>query len=88
LASRIGIEGEAGIGRDAARSLDCEESREQARADEGYFKGRMFESVERAGASADSLARLVHYELAGRYSVAALAARGRPSLDPCRRQSA
>ena len=59
-------------------NLDCADLIEQARADEGYFKARMIASVQRAAASADSLARLAHYELAGRYSLAALAAGGRP----------
>jgi hypothetical protein len=54
------------------------------RADEGYYIGRMAESLARAGQAADSLAKLVHYDLAGRYSVAALAARRRPSPAGCR----
>ena len=66
------------------RNLDCADPIEQARSDEGYFRARMLASVERAGASADSLARLAHYELAGRYSLAALAAAGRRSPDRCR----
>lgn len=43
--------------------------------DEGYFVRRMQASVAAAEAAADSLARLIHFDLAGRYSVAALAAR-------------
>lgn len=43
--------------------------------DETYFIRRMHASVALAGAAADSLAKLVHFDLAGRYSVAALAAR-------------
>lgn len=58
----------------------CSEARRhavqgRAQADEVYFLSRMHGSVARAGASADSIVRLVHYELAGRYSVAAVAAR-------------
>ncbi|HEX8449288.1 MAG TPA: hypothetical protein VF652_06825, partial [Allosphingosinicella sp.] len=63
------------------RNPDCSDPMERARADEGYFRARMLESVERAGASADSLARLAYYELAGRYSLAALAAGGGRSPD-------
>lgn len=53
--------------------------------DEGYFTGRMLASVARAAASADSLAKLAHYELAGRYSLAALAAGRQRSLGRLRR---
>lgn len=52
--------------------------RGQGRADEDYFLSRMHGSVARAGLSTDSIAKLVHYELAGRYSVAALGARRNP----------
>jgi hypothetical protein len=67
-----------------AREFGCTELTNRARADEGYYRARMLASVERAGASADSLARLAHYELAGRYSLAALAA-GDRSSDRCPR---
>jgi hypothetical protein len=78
------LDGSTG-GTEAARNLDCAYLLEQARAEEGYFRARMLESVRRAGESADSLARLAHYELAGRYSLAALATGGRPSPDRCER---
>lgn len=59
---------------EVGRSAGCDIAIDRAWANEGYFIGRMSASVARAAASADSLARLVHYELAGRYAVAALAA--------------
>ena len=50
--------------------------------DVGYFVRRMQASVAAAEAAADSLARLIHFELAGRYSLAALAARRILSVVP------
>ena len=47
-------------------------------AEERYLLGRMAASVEQAEATASSRAKLAYFELAGRYSVAALAAK-RPS---------
>jgi hypothetical protein len=55
----------------------------QASADARYFAGRMHASVARAEASANSIARLIHFELAGRYSVAVMAASRRPAAHPC-----
>ena len=75
--------GSTGVGTRAARNLGCADLLEQARAEEHYFRARMLASVQRAAASADSLARLAHYELAGRYSLAALAAGGGRSADGC-----
>lgn len=72
---------DSGAPGEAGRSVDCTAVVEKAQADAGYFAGRMLESVARAGASADSLARLAHYELSGRYSIAALAAGRLRSLD-------
>ncbi|HEX9946583.1 MAG TPA: hypothetical protein VGA98_03490 [Allosphingosinicella sp.] len=43
--------------------------------DSDYFLARMAASLASAQAAASSIARLAHFELAGRYSVAALAAR-------------
>lgn len=40
--------------------------------DEAYFIGRMRASLEMAQNAAGSTARLIHFELAGRYSVAAV----------------
>lgn len=79
----------AELGSGAARGeavpiARCNAVRDRAEADAHYFMGRMHESVARAAASADSSAKLVHYELAGRYSVAALGAGGKQSLDACR----
>jgi hypothetical protein len=51
----------------------------KARAgDEDYFLSRMEASLASARAAAGSIARLAHFELAGRYSVAALAVRRSP----------
>lgn len=76
--------GSRGTGGEPGRSVGCDAVLEKARADELYFTGRMLASVARARASADSLARLAHYELAGRYSVAALTASRQRSLGRCR----
>ena len=76
-------ESEGGIRGEARRSV-CNAVRERAQVDENYFMGRMHASVARAEHSAESIAKLVHYELAGRYSVAALAAGQKRSLDCCR----
>lgn|GEM_PF-3649113 len=65
----------------ASRSDACSASDEQDGSDEGYFLGRMHASVAQAGASANSIARLVYFELAGRYSIAVLAAGRQQSLD-------
>lgn len=46
-------------------------------ADEDYFLARMAASVASAQAAATSIAKLAHFELAGRYSIAALTARRR-----------
>jgi hypothetical protein len=46
--------------------------------DEAYLMGRMRASLEMARNAADAVARLIHFDLAGRYSVAAaMAARSR-----------
>ena len=42
--------------------------------DQSYFLGRMNESLAMAGAAKSGAAKLVHFDLAGRYSVAANAA--------------
>jgi hypothetical protein len=43
-------------------------------SDEDYFLSRMEASLASARAAPGSIARLAHFELAGRYSVAAVAA--------------
>lgn len=51
--------------------------------DESYFICRMRASLDMARKAAGSAARLIHFELAGRYSVAAIAAAsGSPSICP------
>lgn len=51
--------------------------------DEAYFICRMRASLEMARKAAGSAARLIHFELAGRYSIAATAAAtGAPSACP------
>lgn len=77
-------EGDGAACGESSRSAACNAAKERAPADESYFVGRMHASVALAQASADSTARLVHFELAGRYSVAALAAGRQRSLDRCR----
>lgn len=56
---------------------------EPDRIAELYFIRRMRDSVAQAESSSDASARLVHFELAGRYSVAALAASLRPDPAAC-----
>lgn len=81
---RFEPESDGGACGESNRSAACNAAKERALADENYFEGRMHASVALAEASADSTARLVHFELAGRYSVAALAAGRERSLDRCR----
>ena len=46
--------------------------------DQAYFLGRMAASVATAEAEANAVAKLIQFELAGRYSVAAARAAARP----------
>ena len=50
--------------------------------EENYFVRRMHASSALARSAADSVARLIHFELAGRYSIAAVAAGRGMSLEP------
>lgn len=66
-------------GDEAGFEGPCGSTSGRDRAAELYFIGRMQASVAQAQASSDALARLAYFELAGRYSVAALAAGLRPA---------
>lgn len=52
-------------------------ARHEAEVDEAYFLGRMRASLANAEASADAVAKLVHFDLAGRYSIEARRAAAR-----------
>jgi hypothetical protein len=59
-----------------ARSTRARGARHEAEVDEAYFLGRMRAAQATAEAAADAVARLVHFDLAGRYSIAARRAAG------------
>jgi hypothetical protein len=46
--------------------------------EQAYWLGRERASIANAHAAADSESRLIHFELAGRYSIKAVCARGMP----------
>jgi hypothetical protein len=52
-------------------------ARHASEVDEAYFLGRMKASQAMAEAAGDALAKLVHFDLAGRYSIAARRAAAR-----------
>jgi hypothetical protein len=63
--------------RHLARRTLARGARHEAEVDEAYFLGRMRAAHAMAEAAADAVAKLVHFDLAGRYSIAARRAAGR-----------